>query len=64
MSERAGDQVIIDQACGLKKGIDCRWAAEFEPRLFQVLGNLLDRGVWEGTCERFSQAFRIGFPST
>jgi len=40
MSERAGDQVIIDQACGLKKGIDCRWAAEFEPHLFQVLGNL------------------------
>ena len=40
MSERAGDQVIIDQACSLKKSIDRRWAAEFEPRFFQVLGNL------------------------
>ncbi len=40
MSERAGDQVILDQSGGLKKGIDRRWAAEFEPRFFQVLGNL------------------------
>ena len=40
MSERAGDQVIIDQACSLKKGIDRCWTTEFEPRFFQVLGNL------------------------
>ena len=39
-----GHHMIVHHPDSLHEGVDDGWAAELEPRLFQVLGNLPRQG--------------------
>ena len=56
--------MMVYKPRGLERGIDSFWTAKFEAIFFRSFEVWSDRGVCDGTSEKFFHVFTIGLLST